>query len=121
MRIRNNNQLDLQAKEGERLTLSFENTGGTAEISIDAPAATDQRLPPGRVHQFAVPKGVGSKSLCFVTVTCTFKTNGMCVVKLTDPAGLSARHEFTSAFGLESDSVTYTINVDSASAAGAVV
>lgn len=115
MRIRNNNDLDLEAPQGELLTVIVPGGASNAVITFDTPGGTGTLTASG--HQFAVPPP-GAKPVCFVGVTCTFKASGTCDVRIADQAGNVAQHTFSTAFGLVSNTVVFSIDIVPAGGAG---
>jgi hypothetical protein len=109
MIIKSNNVLELEAAQGERLTLSFDDPAGIATISYKTPSGEGQLLP-GATHTVTVPAAT-SHTPVVVSVVCVFKGTGTCKVALTDEAGHVAPHTFTSAFGMDADAAVYSIDV----------
>jgi hypothetical protein len=109
MIIKSNNVLELEAAQGERLTLSFDDPAGIATISYKTPSGEGQLLP-GTTHTVTVPAATNHAPVA-VSVVCVFKGTGTCKVELTDATGRVASHTFTSAFGMAADAVVYTIDV----------
>ena len=109
MKIKNNNVLDLEAAQGERLTLSFDDPGSIAVISYTSPGGQGQ-LMPGTTHSFTVPAAPPNMPVV-VSVMCTFKGAGTCEVRLTDGSGRLAAYTFSSAFGMGANAVVYAIDV----------
>ena len=109
MIIKNNNVLDLEAAQGERLTLSFDDPAGIATISYKTPSGEGQLLP-GATHTVTVPASAPHTPVV-VSVVCVFKGTGTCTVKLTDETGHVASHTFSSTFGMGADAVVYAIDV----------
>ena len=110
MKIKNNNVLDLEAAQGEHLTLSFDDPGGIAVTSYKTPGGQGQ-LKAGERHSFTVPAAPGNNVPVVVSVVCTFKGSGTCDVRLTDGNGTAAPFTFNSAFGMGANAVVYTIDV----------
>jgi hypothetical protein len=110
MIIKNNNVLELEAAQGERLTLSFDDPAGIATISYETPSGEGQLLP-GTTHIVTVPAATTNHTPVVVSVVCVFKATGTCKVELTDETGHVAPHTFTSAFGMGADAVVYSIDV----------
>jgi len=108
VRIRNNNDLDLEAPEGERLTVTIASGASVAVVTVDLPGGTGVLTAAG--HRFVVP-APGAKSYCLVGVTCTFKTSGTCDVRIADESGNIAQHTFSTAFGLVSNTVVFSIDI----------
>lgn len=108
MRINNNNSLDLAAKAGETLTLTY--VSGDAVVTFLGFGQQD-RLSSGSTRALVVPQ-TGTDIPLLVRATFKDANGGFASTRISDAAGNAAPFTFTQFPGVVTNAVVFLIDIE---------
>ena len=108
MRINNNNSLDLAAKAGETLTLTY--VSGDAIVTFLGFGQQDT-LTPGSTRMLVVPT-TGTDIPLLVRATFKDTSGGHASIRVSDAAGNAAPFTFNQFPGVVTDAVVFLIDIE---------
>jgi hypothetical protein len=111
MRIRNNNPLDLEGDDQERITVTVQSTGTVHAVNfvLDGHGSA---LAQGQPLVFTLNKSQHDPSILTMLFTFSNPTGGAYAIDVAGSNGGQVSHfAVTQSFGIPGDSITYTIDV----------